>query len=466
MKKIFEKYDLIKATGILVLLSVVLTWLIPYGYFSGTGMQVSEISRVGLTNFFQYGLLGMYYFTVLITFLFVLGGFYQVLSRVSGYQALVKGISKKLKGHEKLFVVIVSLFLAVLCSLTKEYFPLLVFIPFIISILNRLKVDKLAAFSATFGALLVGVIGSTYADKVINYLLNSNGAFGDSPMWARIVLFVCAYALLMLFTILRMRKNKSANEEYDKFEVDSYKSGKKARIWPYIVGLALIALTTILAYLPWDVWKVTVFTSITKWVNEASIAGVPIFSYVFGTFSEFGTWDIFTIQFVMLFATLLIHWFGKVSLDEVFESYGEGFKKMGYVVVVLLFVYAVLEFSVMFPVLPVMVDWVAKLTDGFNVALAFINGLLVSLFGVEMQYVMSLGGNYYAAMFAENASISAVAFQSAFGLVSFFAPSSAILMIGLAYLGIPYKEWLKYIWKFLVAMLLVIVIILTILTLM
>ena len=100
MKKFFEKYDLIKVSGIMVLLAVILTWAIPYGYFSGTEMVTEDITRVGLTNFMQYGLLGMYYFTVLITFLFVLGGFYQVLSKTAGYQSIIKSISGKLKGHE------------------------------------------------------------------------------------------------------------------------------------------------------------------------------------------------------------------------------------------------------------------------------------------------------------------------------------------------------------------------------
>ena len=53
MKKFFEKYDLIKLSGILILLSVVLTWVVPYGYYYGNEMYVEEITRVGLNNFFQ-----------------------------------------------------------------------------------------------------------------------------------------------------------------------------------------------------------------------------------------------------------------------------------------------------------------------------------------------------------------------------------------------------------------------------
>ena len=56
-----------------VLLTVLLTWIIPQGTFSGTETQIGEITRIGIFDFFTYGLLGMYYFTVLVTFIFVLG---------------------------------------------------------------------------------------------------------------------------------------------------------------------------------------------------------------------------------------------------------------------------------------------------------------------------------------------------------------------------------------------------------
>ena len=100
MKKEVKKFDLVKISGAMVLLTVLLTWIIPQGTFSGTEMQIGEITRIGIFDFFTYGLLGMYYFTVLVTFIFVLGGFYQVLSRIGGYQALITKLAKIFKKKE------------------------------------------------------------------------------------------------------------------------------------------------------------------------------------------------------------------------------------------------------------------------------------------------------------------------------------------------------------------------------
>ena len=94
------KHSLVKVTGIMVLITVLLTWIIPQGSFAGTELNTTEITRVGLFDFFTYGLLGLYYFTVLVTFLFVLGAFYQVLSRTKGYQDLTNSIAKLFNGKE------------------------------------------------------------------------------------------------------------------------------------------------------------------------------------------------------------------------------------------------------------------------------------------------------------------------------------------------------------------------------
>lgn len=462
MKKFFEKYDLIKISGIMVLLCVVLSWVLPYGYFDGSEMVTQDITRIGLIGLAQNGLYGIYYFSVLVTFLFVLGGFYQVLSRCAGYQRLIKNISEKLKGHEIPFVLIVSLIFAILSSLINEYFPLLALIPLVITILNRLKVDKISAFVATFGGLLVGTLGSTFSSKVAGQLTKIfASANTDNVLITQAILFVIGYLLLAAFTLLRMRNKKNvAFEEYDKFELEKVETSKKApKTWPYIIGIVLFILVTVLAYLPWGTWNITLFTDITDWVNELAIGNVPVVSYIFSKFTAFGEWDIFGLQIVMLFATLLIHWIGKVSLDEIFECYGTGFKKIGNVIFVMLTVYLIVQLAVSFPVIPVIIDWFAKLVSGFNTFITCICAAIASLFGVEMQYVMDLGGTYFATLFKDVQNTSMVAFQSAYGWVSFFAPSSVILMMGLSYLNIPYKDWMKFIWKFLIILLVVIFVI-------
>ena len=56
--------------------------------------------------------------------------------------------------------------------------------------------------------------------------------------------------------------------------------------------------------------------------------------------------------------------------------------------------------------------------------------------------------------------------QFGYGLFGFFAPTSALLMLGLGMQEVKYSEWLKHIWKFVAAMFVVICVVLFILTVM
>lgn len=469
MKKEAKKYELVKVAGIMVLLSALLTWVIPQGVFQSGTLSVGDISRIGIFDFFTYGLLGMYYFTVLVTFIFVLGGFYQVLSKTGGYQKLTDNIANMAKDKQWktiTFVLVTSLLIAALSAVTNEYILLIALAPFFITVARKMGLDKLTAFNITFGSILIGVIGSVYSSKVVGMNVNYLALEYNSLLWARLVLFGITYLVYNSFTIIHLfanSKKKAKDEEIKEYFV-SEKTTEKTKVWPLVIVLSILVIVSILAYLPWDkAWNVDWFTTATDSVLKCKVLGEPIFKYILGTISAFGQWDIFGIQVLMLIASLIIKWIYHIKLDDFFEAYGEGFKKTGKLVVLLLLCYLVLEFSVIFAVLPTVVDWICGLSSKFNILLSTISGLVTSLFTVEYQYTVNLIGSYLITTFADYKEQIALMLQSTFGLASMFTPSSAILLIGLGYLGISYKEWMKYIWKFLLVIFAAIIVLMLIL---
>ena len=60
MKKFFEKHDLVKIALCMIIFTLLLTWIIPQGYFNAGELTKGEITRIGLFDFVTYGLLGMY----------------------------------------------------------------------------------------------------------------------------------------------------------------------------------------------------------------------------------------------------------------------------------------------------------------------------------------------------------------------------------------------------------------------
>jgi len=456
--KRFEKNDLFKITGLMVLLTAILTWLIPYGYFNGGELVTEEITRIGIFDFFTYGLLGLYYFTVLVTFLLVLCGFYQVLSKIPAYQKITSSIAKKLKGKEILFATITSFIIAVITVFINEYFVVIAFLPFIITICSKLKMDKLSTFATTFGGLLVGILGSLYSAKIVGINVSTLTIEYKTAIVARIILFALAFIAFSVFNILHMiktQKDKKAELTEDLFVKEVDEKNKKSSI-PLIIVLAVSAIIIILAYIGWEsVFGLTWAKDALTWIKEVTIFDHSIFSYILGNVQAFGAWDIFGIQVVLLIATLILKVIYRISFDDILDSFAEGFKKSGKLVVIMLLAYVILEFSVMFPVLPTISNWFLNLTDKFNVFTTYIVGLINSLFTVEFSYTASLIGTQLATVYADSVNVIAIIMQSTYGLISFVAPTSAILLIGLSYLDIKYKSWLKYIWKFLVAMLVV-----------
>ncbi len=460
--KRFEKNDLFKITGIMVLLTAILTWLIPYGYFNSGELVKQEITRIGVFDFFTYGLLGAYYFTVLVTFILILCGFYQMLSKIPAYQQITDFLAKKLTGKEIIFATATSFVIAVLTSFASEYFVILAIVPFIIAICSKLKMDKLSTFAASFGGILIGIMGALYNSKIVGINNSTFGIEYKTGIGVRLILFALTFIAFSVFNILHMRKSlkdKKVEASEDLF-AEKYDNKVKYTVWPLITVLAIALITIILAYFPWaKAFNIEWPSKALTGLQELTIFDHKIFSYILGNVSAYGEWDIFGIQVIMLIATLILKIIYNIKFDDILESYGEGFKKAGKLVVIMLLAYVVLEFSVMYPVLPTISNWLLGLTKGFNVIITYIVGLINALFTVEYQYTLNLIGTQLITLFADKANALAFIMQSTYGLVSFFAPTSAILLIGLSYLDIKYKNWLKYIWKFLVAMLVITIII-------
>ncbi len=524
MKKFFEKHDLIKIALCMIVLTLILTWIIPQGYFNAGELTKGEITRIGLFDFVTYGLLGMYYFTVLVTFLFVLGGFYQFLSKLGAYQKLTDKIAECWKGKEILFSLIISFIFAALASMVSEYLILVSFMPFIITIGSKMKMDKISLFVATFGAMLVGIMGATISPKIVGMNVQYFGLEYTNNLLEKILLFAIAFIIYSLFNIRYLKKVLTNNKErksiivffatlidigllvlfftikklvfyillgvsvvllvlyivYSIKKSDKKKASKskketkeevvsidlfnntvkdsdKSNMIPLIIVGIIAILTTILAYIPWtSVFKLDWFTTALTKVTEAKLFGVPIFSYILGNVTEFGSWDLFGVQVVMIITVLVLQICYKQSVNTVIESFAEGFKKSAKLVVVLLLAYVILEFTVMYPVIPTILGKI--LGSNFNVFTTTISGIITSLFTSEYQYTVNLVYSYFTSAYASNLSVVSIILQSTYGLVSFFVPSSAMLLVGLSYLDIPYKDWMKYIWKFLVIMLVAIIV--------
>ena len=474
MKSFFEKHDLFKIVGIMVVIAVLLTWLVSTSYYDA-GILVSEgFTRVGLFDFSDSALNQVFYFAPVIMYVFVVAGFYKFLGSIPAYDKLKTSIAAKLKGKEKIVVALSILIFACLSGISVDYVVLFGIIPFVITILSKLSVDKITGLAATYGGVLVGILGASYSTLIVGSLVevlkNVNYGF---DLISTVIIFTIAYLLLTYFTFSRMNKvkeSKNVDVLNDSFALvlEDNKKDKKSKkdnsvsTMGLIIVLSLTFLMLILAFIGWDeAFGIYAFTDAYNWLTRAELFGQPVYSYILGSvFAVFGSWDLIDAACVILVASLVIKLVYHIPFDKMIDEYGKGLMVIGKSVVILMMIFLVFIITMNSLTTPFFIGKIMGL--GNNIGTIFASSTVSTLFTpYDFYYTLALGSQVYTSF--SDLNVAALAIQSAHGIVSFIAPTSIILMLGLSNLSIKFSDYFKFIWKFILATLIIVFIILAIL---
>lgn len=469
MKKFFEKHDLVKLVLIALAITFVLTWIIPSGVYQ-TGTIDGKLARTGIVDFFLSGMMSVSFFLQQLVFLIVVGAFYGVMTRVEGYKKLVANLARNLRGREIPFLIITSLFVAGFTSITTNMFVVILFVPFLISVLKKMGLDNMTAFATTFGSMLVGVLGATYGTEglisFVNYLTYYSQTNIKVELAVRGGILLLAFILFNFFNITHAKKvlsSKNKEEESDLFLVEEPKK-KTSKSWPMVVGFLVLLVFAILGYIDWSGnFNITVFSQFHAWLLEFEIAEHTIFSYILGTnAAAFGEWQLYHMIIIMGIVLILSVMIYRVDFDNLIEGIYDGVKKIMKPVGIILLIYMIFVFMYWSPIVPTMVSWVVG--ESFNPFTSTVGAAISSLFHTDFGYTGYAVGNLLATYEGASFNIAYVIYVTINGLVSMLAPTSVVLMLGLSYCDIPYKKWISYIWKFFLGMLVCLLVIFALLT--
>ena len=460
--------DLFKWLGIAMFVAFCLTWVIPYGYFSAGTFYDYGMSRLGLSDIPTLLYYALYFCITTVIYLLVIGGFYGVFSKTKAYSALVNKFADSIKGKEVLTTILTIVILVCLTSVLKSALCLVVFLPFLVSVLLKAKYDKLTATGITFGSLLVGMLGATYGTEGLVYFNSylESVKMSDGIIY-RLILGVMALVLFVLYNVYRtvkiVKKNKKAENMDDAFAVEEVK--EKTRIWPAIVVFSLLFVFIILGYIGWNTsFGLQFFDNIHKSVTELSFFKVSgedfkIFNLILGTSSKaFGMMDTTTLIVVMLFMTLLVSVMNRVSVKDTMNNFGEGFMKMVKPATLYTLAYVIFIVIYLDPFTATISDWLFGLTKSFNPYTTMLTSFITSIFHQDLGYTSYLLGTVLTTTYKEYFELAHTIFIFMYGFVQVFMPTSCLLLVGLSYMKVDYKSWFKYIWMFAVAMVVVLII--------
>ena len=461
MKKFFEKNNLIKWTGLVLILTVLFSWI-----FKISVEGTAEFYRIGVLDFFTIGVIGVNSYAAIFTMIIVIAGFYELMKKTNFYKRMIETVSSTFKKQGDMFILITMLFFAILSALFIDTFALLFFVPFFISVILELKYDRFTAFLATFGSILVGTIGSLYNGNYVGQLVSVLGnTYKDNAIY-RFGLFAVAFIMLVVFTLMQAKKSSKkelTSEIADElFVVKKPKKEKKA-IGSVII-FVLLSIVVIIAAIQWgSAFNATWAASLHNWFNELTIAGEPLLKHLVGYNAEFGTWDLFNFQALILFASALIAIGSRISLSDFIDSFVEGMKKVAKPLMVIFVVFFIRTVVYYYPAIQTVFDGMMK---EFNYFVAAFIGFFASIFGVDVQNTWAISGARMVSAFEPviNKNTLSVIFQSVYGLAQFVAPSSVFLMLGLSFLDIPYTTWLKKSWKLIVGLLILVIVVIGLVT--
>ena len=187
-------------------------------------------------------------------------------------------------------------------------------------------------------------------------------------------------------------------------------------------------------------------------------------SYVLGENAKaFGNYTyVFALSSVLVLFVMLLAYLYKMSVNEFIESFYNGMKKMFKPILYVLGVYLVFGICYNTPIFGTITNWMLNLVEGFNPFLTSFMAFITSLFYNDLGFTSFSVGGFLTAVYANNIDLVHVIYTSMYGIVQLFMPTSCILVLGLSLMKLDYKSWLKYIWLFVVGMIVILLVLFTV----
>ncbi len=503
-----KKNNLLKVLAISFLIFVVLSWLIPAGLFANGSFTKGDLAPLGLfdlvsmplstiTNYCGYGIL-----------ILVIGGFYGVLEATKVLPRIVEKLSKKCS--KKGFAIFTIIMFALLSALTGSSYVLLILVPLFAAVLLKLGYDKVSALAATVGSILVGSMASIYGFNVngyINYYLGIDNM--NNQLITKIILFVILTVLLVMFvlkhaskeavkerketkksepvvkaapkketakkTTAKTEKKKSTKTSKatkkpakktgkkntasfaKKDDVKVIKNTKEKSIWPLAIISSFVVIFLLVACYNWRYsFSVDVFENMYESITSFEVQGFPIFKNLLGTFNPIGYWATNEISMALVFASILIGWIYSVKFNDIVSSFFEGAKKVlpvaFYVVMANVIVTVLVATQNSGNIYFTMTNYILDLTKEFNMFTTGLVSFIGGFFFNDMPYLVSALSATLTTKITDSTLYPIIGFimQTMHGLAMLMLPTSTILVAGLAYFEVSFKDWMKYIWKFLI----------------
>lgn len=455
------KKDLFKVLGITLLLYVILSFIIPAGaYSSGSYTALGETSPIGLYSILSSPIVAIASFIQFGILFLAIGGLYGILPKTGVYSKIVNDIVNKYEKKKTTFLIITIINFALLSSIIGVPNLIIALMPFFATILLKLGFSKMTTLTSTIGSILVGQTASIIGSDTWGFTRYFFSLKNTDLLLARIILFVIITFLFIFF--VKKTANKEKNTEILLYEDNV----KKKSALPLIITLSLGFLIMVIgSYSIGYVFEASIFDSLHESISSFEIKGYPLLANVLGSTTALGYWGDIDLAIVITLISFVISWIYSVKMEEFKDGYIKGVKQM-----ILPALYATLSYMIF--------GVIYNMQSG-----NFINTIISKLMLTDFSFIgttvsaliASFTYTYYPILLNSYSSVFgiydtnilptiALMVQALRGLVLIVAPTSMLLLSGLAYFDISYKDWIKHIFKYALTLFGIIIVVMFILT--
>lgn len=435
---------------LIILLMTLLTWVIPSGEYeyqengepiAGTYHEV-ESQRQPLSAVLMAPLEGLYEAIDIAAFILMVGGFLGVMTKTGALDAGVANIVRLLRGKEKLLIPILMCAFALGGTTFGMAEETIAFYPLVLPIMVAAGYDALTAVATILLGAGVGVIGSTVNPFATGIASGFAGVGLGEGMLLRVIFLVVLLAAAIWFVMAygqRVLADPSRSLIADRRgELTAHFAALRQEDRPltgtHKLALALFALTFLVmvyAVIPFDSMGLPLPT-LGWWFPQLSalFLGMAMLTGFLcrlgdeGTASAFvsGAADLLGVALIIGISRGITVIMNNGKITDTILSWGEqalaGAGSVGFLALTYL-IYLPLSFLI-------------PSTSGLATLTMPIMAPLADFAGIGRDLVIT-------------------AFQCACGLINLITPTSAVVMGALAFGKIPFDRWVKFSWKFLLA---------------
>ena len=443
-----KKYNIFKVLSIVLVLTMITSYFVPATTIGYGSVSKGTAIPYGFADTFMNSITAVSAFASTFLFIISVAILYMILKTTDKYDAIVNNVAYKFQNKKNLFVVLTVLIFGLLTTITGELFSMIVFVPFVINVLEKLGYNKASQVAVTIGSIILGFSGTMYTFYA-NQMLSTT--FEDNLIYKILISIISLISLLVFVLIFNKPEKVSVSKE------------KVNKTLPVKIIMGIIGLFVILGFTSWSTYfKFTGFDDFLETIKDAKLFKVSVFDALIGQMAQpFGSFQLYNLTVLILFSTVVISLIYRIKIDNIFEAVAKGIRKALPYTVIALIAYTILvnSYQVFYSIA---ISLVAKVHLNNIVYTSIVSSVILPDASYATQFALTVLSTIKGA--SNNSLLIQIVFQTIYSLALLVSPTSIILLLALRFNNISYKSWIKYIYKFFVIVFIIDLIILSIAT--